>query len=99
MESFDTRGLAHPRSRIKICVHSGACFGVKQNERLDYFGTAVNIAARAQGEAHGGEVVTTLEVCDEASDLVDYTALRNERFEVTLRGISAPVELVRIIRE
>jgi class 3 adenylate cyclase len=99
MESFDTRGLADPRSLIKIGVHAGACFVVTLNERLDYFGTAVNIAARAQGEAHGGEVVTTLEVCDEASDLVDYTALRNERFEVTLRGISAPVELVRIIRK
>jgi class 3 adenylate cyclase len=98
MESFDARGLADPRSLIKIGVHAGACFVVTLNERLDFFGTTVNIAARAQGEAHGGEVVVTLQVWNEAHDLLDGPELGSERFAVTLRGISAPVELVRITR-
>ena len=98
MESFDARGLADPRSLIKIGVHAGACFVVTLNERLDFFGSTVNIAARAQGEAHGGEVVVTLQVGNEAQDLLADPKLRGERFAVTLRGISAPVELVRIRR-
>jgi class 3 adenylate cyclase len=98
MESFDTRGLADARSLIKIGVHAGACFVVTLNERLDYFGTAVNVAARAQGEAHGGEVVATLQVCKEAPDLVGSPALDSAPFAVTLRGLSTPVDLVRITR-
>jgi len=95
MRTFDTRGLANPLSLIKIGVHSGACFVVTLNEKLDYFGTAVNIAARAQGEAHGGEVVATAQVCKEARDLTGDPALQSESFAVILRGISVPVELVR----
>jgi class 3 adenylate cyclase len=98
MEAFDTRGLADAKSLIKIGVHAGACFAVTLNERLDYFGTAVNVAARAQGEAHGGEVVVTQQVCDEAPDLVHDPARRSERFSVMLRGISSPVDLTRITR-
>jgi class 3 adenylate cyclase len=95
MQTFDTRGLADPLSLIKIGVHAGACFVVTLNERLDYFGTVVNIAARAQGEAHGGEVVVTARVCEEAAELVASSSRTPEPFQVTLRGISAPVDLVR----
>jgi class 3 adenylate cyclase len=98
IEAFDTRGLADPHALIKIGVHAGACFVVTLNERLDYFGTAVNIAARAQGEAHGGDVVVTLQVSDEAAELLEDPGLTSERFAVLLRGISEPVELVRISR-
>ncbi|HEX3246538.1 MAG TPA: DUF5939 domain-containing protein [Chloroflexota bacterium] len=95
MQMFDTRGLADPLALIKIGVHAGACFLVTLNEKLDYFGTAVNIAARAQGEAHGGEVVVTAKVCEEAEDLVAGSNRIGEPFQVTLRGISVPVDLVR----
>ncbi|MFN0072322.1 MAG: adenylate/guanylate cyclase domain-containing protein [Chloroflexota bacterium] len=93
---FDTRGLADPSALVKIGVHAGACFVVTLNGRLDYFGTTVNIAARAQGEARGGEIVVTSRVRDEASDIAMPDLVAAETFEVILRGITVPVELVRI---
>ena len=42
---------------IKIGLHMGACIAVTLNERLDYFGGSVNLAARLQGEARAGHVV------------------------------------------
>jgi class 3 adenylate cyclase len=34
---------------IKIGIHEGPCLAVTLNDRLDYFGQTVNIAARVQG--------------------------------------------------
>lgn len=96
MRTFDTRGLADPVELVKIGVHAGACFVVTLNEQLDYFGTAVNIAARAQGEARGGEIVATSAVLQEGLQTLLDARLHADAFEVTLRGLSAPVSLFRI---
>ena len=37
----------------------GPCIAVTLNDRLDYFGTTVNLAARLQGESRGGEIVVS----------------------------------------
>jgi class 3 adenylate cyclase len=42
---------------IKIGLHGGACIAVTMNDRLDYFGSTVNTAARLQGQSRGGDVV------------------------------------------
>jgi class 3 adenylate cyclase/ribosome-associated toxin RatA of RatAB toxin-antitoxin module len=83
-----------PSRLVKVGVHSGPCFAVTQNERLDYFGTAVNVAARAQHEARGGEIVLTQEAFAECAALLDGHTV--ERFSVELRGITGPVPLIRI---
>jgi class 3 adenylate cyclase len=36
---------------LKIGIHAGPCLAVMLNDRLDYFGQTVNIAARIQGLA------------------------------------------------
>jgi class 3 adenylate cyclase len=47
---------------LKIGVHRGAAIAVTLNERLDYFGQTVNIAARVQNLADGDEICITEEV-------------------------------------
>src|SRR5262249_36518211 len=47
---------------VKIGVHGGACLAVRANERLDFFGTTVNVAARLQAQAKPAEVVVTRDV-------------------------------------
>lgn len=47
---------------LKIGMHRGAAIAVTFNERLDYFGQTVNIAARVQGLADGNEIYLTQEV-------------------------------------
>jgi class 3 adenylate cyclase len=45
---------------LKIGVHRGASIAVTLNERLDYFGQTVNIAARVQNLADGDEICITV---------------------------------------
>jgi class 3 adenylate cyclase len=47
---------------LKIGLHRGATIAVTLNERLDYFGQNVNIAARVEGLAEGGEICLTPQV-------------------------------------
>ena len=42
---------------IKLGLHAGPCIAVTLNERLDYFGSTVNMAARLQGQSNGGDIV------------------------------------------
>jgi class 3 adenylate cyclase len=55
------RELAAPLV-LKAGVHAGPCIAVTQNERLDYFGSTVNVAARLVGLSGGGDVVVSDEV-------------------------------------
>ena len=47
---------------LKIGIHKGACIAVTLNDRLDFFGQAVNTASRVQGLAGPEEVYLTEEV-------------------------------------
>ena len=42
---------------VKVGIHHGPCIAVTLNERIDYFGTTVNIAARVQGLSDGRDVM------------------------------------------
>ena len=42
---------------IRIGLHAGPSIAVTLNDRLDYFGTTVNLAARLGGESSGGDIV------------------------------------------
>ncbi|MBI2570611.1 MAG: adenylate/guanylate cyclase domain-containing protein [Candidatus Schekmanbacteria bacterium] len=51
-----------PPLGLKAGIHEGPCIAVTLNERLDYFGSTVNIAARLQGLAQSGEVALSEDV-------------------------------------
>jgi class 3 adenylate cyclase len=68
------------------------------NELMDYFGTAVNVAARIQKESRGGDFVVTEEVW---ADPHVQEVLRSRSFQVeeescTVRGLSLPRKIYRI---
>ena len=92
-EGVDTSRL------LKVGIHSGACLAVTLNEKLDYFGTAVNIAARTEHECQGGEIMITADGWDDegVEALVRASADEIETTEAVLRGISEPVQLFRVI--
>ena len=60
------RGLNRERQRedllLKIGIHEGPCLAVTLNERQDYFGQTVNIAARVQGLATSRSIFATAPV-------------------------------------
>ena len=51
-----------PMLWLKVGMHKGPCIVVNLNDRLDYFGSTVNIAARLPGFSQGGELVFTEEI-------------------------------------
>lgn len=79
---------------IKVGVHAGASIAVTLNDRLDYFGSMVNLAARIQGLAVGGEVVVSGQLAADPSVAPMVAQGRIERARV--RGLSEPVEVVRL---
>ena len=88
---------------LKAGIHIGPCIAVTLNDRLDYFGSTVNLAARLEGQSTGDDVVVSSAVyCDpEVRDL-----LRNatngfvaSRFEMPLKGFDEECfELWRVSR-
>jgi class 3 adenylate cyclase len=53
-----------PRPVVPQRVHKGAAIAVTLNERLDYFGQTVNIAARVQDLADADEIFVRQDVYD-----------------------------------
>jgi class 3 adenylate cyclase len=47
---------------LKVGIHRGASIAVTLNDRLDFFGQTVNIAARVQGLADADEIYVTDDV-------------------------------------
>lgn len=95
IESHDE---AHPDDGlgVKIGVYAGPCLAVRANDRLDFFGTTVNMAARLQGQAGASEIVMT----EEQRALPEVEALLGDldarRFEAALKGIESPQTLVGV---
>ena len=63
--------LANPTDQrpplyLKAGIHAGPCVAVTLNDRLDYFGSTVNLAARLEGvsAARLGVVVSSAVMCD-----------------------------------
>ena len=79
---------------VKIGMHTGPCIAVTLNDRLDYFGTTVNRAARIQGQAAGHDVVVAREITDRYRLAGPEDFARSE-FTGTLKGITAQADLVR----
>lgn len=46
-----------PPLRLKAGIHTGACIAVTLNDRLDYFGSTVNFAARLVGLSSGDDCI------------------------------------------
>jgi len=81
---------------LKIGLHRGAAIAVTLNERLDYFGQTVNIAARVQNLAGGDEIWLTEEV--RAAPGVDaiLAPLAVQRNTAELKGVAGAVPVYRV---
>ncbi len=82
---------------IKLGVHVGASVMVSLNDRLDYFGSTVNMAARLQGQSGGGDIVVSRAVADDPAvkPLLAVVPAREE--SVVLKGFESPVGFVRVL--
>jgi class 3 adenylate cyclase len=89
---------------LKAGLHTGPCIAVTLNDRLDYFGSTVNMAARLEAQSTGDDVVISSAVYydPEVRELLGdpdegFTA---NRFEMPLKGFDQEqFELWRVTRK
>jgi class 3 adenylate cyclase len=76
--------------KLKVGIHAGPSIAVTLNERLDYFGCTVNMAARLEGLSTGEDVVisSTVHADPEVAELLasEDCNLRAAPFEQMLKG-------------
>ncbi len=82
---------------LKLGVHMGPSVVVNLNDRLDYFGSTVNMAARLQGQSQGGDIVVSRAVADDPAVKPLLATVNCREESVTLKGFSAPVGFVRVL--
>ncbi len=82
---------------LKIGLHAGPCIAVDLNERLDYFGQTVNIAARVQGIADSRQIVCTDPVRDApgAAEVIAALSPVGARELAALKGVAGQVGVWR----
>ena len=83
---------------LKIGIHEGPCLAVSLNERQDYFGRTVNIAARVQGLATSRSIFATKRVVTDskASKLLQSNGIAATPEKRSLRGIANQFEIFEI---
>ena len=81
---------------LKIGVHNGHSIAVTLNERLDYFGQTVNIAARVQQQAQANEVYISQDVyvSNGVSALLDSCSVTP--VQANVKGVVDTLQLYRI---
>ena len=87
---------------LKAGLNTGPCIAVTLNDRLDYFGSTVNMAARLEGLSSGGDVIISRSVYEDAKvrELIESNGLSAVEFDMSLKGFDDErFELWRISRK
>jgi len=83
---------------LKIGIHEGPCLAVVLDNRQDYFGRTVNIAARVQGLADSRSILATRSVVTHptASSLLETSGLTPLAHHRALRGVADEMAVYEI---
>ncbi len=81
---------------IKIGLHGGPCIAVTMNDRLDYFGSTVNTAARLQGQSLGGDVVLSQSLAADPAVAPLLADRKRTAEQARLKGLAQPVPFERL---
>jgi class 3 adenylate cyclase len=83
---------------LKIGIHEGPCLAVMLNDRQDYFGQTVNIAARVQGLAASRSIYASRSVVEypQARTLLETSGLKPEPGRYSLSGIADEIAVYEI---
>jgi len=93
------KGHEHP-VQLKVGLHEGPSIAVTANERLDYFGQTVNLAARVQAMSEGEDIVLTRAFAEKVSDarLLRERGWASEERQAYAKGFPQPIQVLRFIR-
>jgi len=99
-DAFNLENRTKDQIIIKVGVHVGPCIAVTLNERIDYFGTSVNTAARIQGLSDGRDVMVSERFFREsgAAQTLAGSGWSWESFTTSLKGLSAAHEVYKLVK-
>jgi class 3 adenylate cyclase len=89
-----------PMLWLKVGLHKGPCIVVNLNDRLDYFGSTVNITARLPGFSQGGELILSEAIYDDPevqgflAQTIKPTSI--SRFTGVVKGFDEPFTMWRL---
>lgn len=99
-QALAAAGSGIPHFRVKAGIHQGPCVAVNSNDRLDYFGTTVNLCARLEGLSTGHDIVLSEAVYRDPeveADLGAATTLDCQAGTAEVKGFDGePVAIWRI---
>lgn len=98
MQAYNEVKAIDEKVRLKIGMHRGPAILVNLNDRLDYFGSSVNKAARVQSAAGSDEVSLSREVVDDPKvqrELLQHGIRRLKRVRRSLKGLEGKHEILR----
>jgi len=87
--------------QLKAGLNTGPCIAVTLNDRLDYFGSTVNMAARLEGLSSGSDVIISRSVYEDArvQELIESDHFAAAPFDMSLKGFeNERFELWRVSR-
>ena len=93
------KGHQHP-VKLKVGLHEGPSIAVTLNDKLDYFGQTVNLAARVQAMSEGEDIVMTKAFAQRVDNA---QALRNKgwtsvELQAFAKGFPEPIPVLRFTR-
>jgi class 3 adenylate cyclase len=97
-ESIRTISADGEPLRMRVGFHVGPCIAMRANDRIDYFGTTVNLAARLESLTLAGEITLAKEVAERPAIASRLAALGTRVSEETVhvKGITEDVAVVRV---
>ena len=83
---------------LKMGLHEGPCLAVMLNDRLDYFGQTVNIAARIQGLASSRAIFASKSVVEypQSSSILKTAGIAPSPRRAALKGVAGEVAVYEI---
>ena len=86
------------RLQLKSALHIGSCLAVNANDRLDFFGSNVNLAARLVEQGRGDDLVVTDEIYwrTETQQFIQALGQNGEADEEKFTGFPQPVKVWKI---
>ena len=99
-DAFNLENRTKDQIVIKVGVHAGPCIAVTLNERIDYFGTSVNTAARIQGLSDGRDVMVSERFFREsgAARSLKASGWAWESFTTSLKGLKGAQEVYKLVK-
>jgi adenylate cyclase len=86
---------------IKVGIHNGSCIAVNLNDKIDYFGTSVNMAARIQGLSDGREIMISEKFFNDsfAKKFLEEKKWDVESFVTSLKGLKDTYTIYKLIKK